>query len=198
MSVKPGDIVRDPGLVPTCALVRFASWEDSQTPIPYEPGRLAEHDIRTVGVRIIALPAPSEVEVPVGSRWLDGRGTVSVVRAVDDEWVSYTCISGMGKGSSGSVRAWLWGSFSTRIPDEPVAASVTPIPHVKVPRCAPGCTPAKPCMTEAVCPVFAEERMALGRRCSTPAAHRRRYSRPEPMRSGLGGMACGMWRVGGP
>jgi len=91
--------------------------------------------------------------------------------------------------------------------DKARAAAGKPAPAT--PRCAPGCTPKEPCRTEGVCPVFREEAIWLdqvsqfGRRGAvlppylrrSVALHELGAGPPAPMRTGLGGLACGMVNV---
>jgi len=73
------------------------------------------------------------------------------------------------------------------------------------PRCAPGCTPKEPCWTRDACPALREgivSQMAMAsmyaesRRADWAEAREwRARSVAAPMRTGLGGLACGMVNV---
>lgn len=110
-------------------------------------------------------------------------------------------IVALGNGSatyeypSGDKRRW-------SRPIANIAAHAEPEPLPALPRCEPGCTPARPCWTERACPVHNEPRSetmaAIDRDYQADETYRRcrRIEAREPIELRCGReLACGLFRT---
>jgi hypothetical protein len=150
-AVKVGDVVRDPALLAVGMRVEWAypclvpPWQvDSQLHIDNLASFRA---LQNEGVRVLALPEPAKADAPLtaavcrcGLRHSGACPELNLAHAVRCSCVRCKPVSN--------------GDFVFHAADRmPEGVSAEDEPE----RCAPGCTPAAPCRTEGVCPVFAEE-----------------------------------------